>query len=234
MSSNVSKEIKEIFLEKLGSTWLYDSLYFFLIVPMGIVGVLLNCISFVIFLKKGLRELNFYKYFQVYALTGVVLSLILSFSFMHSPHFLFEISISMYSRIFKCLIEASYVLPLFLFFSNALNILLNIERASSFSENLKSFKRISPYSACFCLFMICAVINLPMYFLIDTVSDEYINEALSVREKAFQIKGLCIRNPGSLNLFGIIATWFSFVVKELVTFILDVASNIVAIICFKK
>ncbi len=228
------KENRDIFLDKIGSTWLYDSLYLFLIVPMGILGALLNIISFFIFLKKDLRDVNFYKYFQVYALTGTVLSLILCCTFMISPRFLFEISISQSARIFKCLIEASYVLPLFLFFSNALNILLNIERASNFSDKLKSFKKISPYLACLCLFILCSLINLPMFFLIDTASDEYINEALIIHEKAIQFKGLCIRNANSLSLFGTIATWFSFVVKELVTFILDIASNVVAIICFKK
>ena len=234
MLFNENLGIREIFLKKIGSTWLYDSFYLFLIVPMGMFGALLNILSFFIFLKKDLRGINFYKYFQLYALTSAVLSLILSMSFMQSPRFFFEISISQSARIFKCLIEGSYVLPLFLFFSNALNILLNIERASKFSDKLKSFKKISPYLACLCLFIVCALINLPMFFLIDTASDEYINEALSSLEKAIQFKGICIRNENSLSLFGTIATLFSFVVKDLITFILDIASNIGAIICFKK
>ena len=229
-----TNETKEIFLENLGSTWLYDSSYLFLIVPLGLIGAVLNCISFFVFLKKDLRCLHLYQYFQVYALTSVVLSLVLSGSFLHSPRFLFELSISKSARVYKCLIEASYVLPLCLFYSNALNILLNIERASSFTEKLKYFKNVSPYSACFCLFVVCVVINLPMYFLIDTAPDAYVYEAVSVREKALQFRGICTRNRSSLGLFGLIATWFSFVAKELIAFSFDIASNVVSIVCFKR
>ncbi len=44
--------IKEIFLTIVGSTWLHDSLYIFLIVPMGAIGVVLNILTICIFFKK--------------------------------------------------------------------------------------------------------------------------------------------------------------------------------------
>jgi hypothetical protein len=234
MVDNDIFELKNMFLDKIGSSWLYDSLYLFLITPLGILGTFLNSISFLVFLKKNLRQIKFYQYYQVYALTGVSLSFIQAFSFMVSPRYLFELSISRSARIFKCLIEASYVMPLFLFYSNALNILLNIERASNFTDKLKFFKKISPYSACFILFILCFIINLPMFFLIDTASNENVYEALATRQKAVQFKGLCVRNQNSLNLFGIIATWFGFVVKDLIAFSLDIASNVLSIIFFKR
>jgi len=227
-----STNLKEIFLSKIGSTLLYDSLYLFLIVPMGIIGTILNIISLIIFFRKNMRNISFYRYFQIYAINSLILSFTLSFSFFLSPRYFFELSISRAARIFKCLIEPSYILPLALFYSNAMNILLNIERASCFTTKFKYFKNTSPYLICFWLFFICTIINLPTYFLIDFTSDSDIQAALTLGDNNF--KGICLRSKSSFTVFGIVATSFGIIIKGILTLILDICSNILAIYFFKR
>lgn len=231
---NESQEIKEIFLSKIGSSWLYDTLYLFIIVPMGILGTILNTISLCIFSKKDLRALSFFKYFQVYTLSSLILSFTLSFSFYLSPRYLFNVSTSYSARIFKCQITPSYIIALFLFYNNAISVLLNIERASTFTENFKKFKNMSPYSACLYLLVLCAMINLPTHFLIDVASDSEVYSALKSFENVKRFKGICLRNKNSLSSFGITATLFGFVVKGLLTLVLDIISNVLSIVYFKR
>lgn len=227
-------EIKEIFLSKIGSTWIYDTLYLCLIVPMGAIGVILNSISLFIFLKRNLRHLSFFKYFQVYTLISIILSATVCCTFFLSPRYFFKLSTSYSARIFKCHVTPSYVIALFLFYSNALSVLLNLERASSFTEKFKRFKTISPYNASLYLFILCVIINIPTYFLIDMATDREIKEALSSLEKAKLFKGICLRNKNSLSMFGVIATLFGFVIKGLITLILDLISNVISMVYFKK
>jgi hypothetical protein len=231
MSSN---DLKEIFLSKIGSTLLYDSLYLFLIVPMSVIGTILNIISLIIFFRKNMRNLSFYKYYQIYAINSLILSFTLSLNFLHSPRFFFDLSISRAARIFKCLIELSYVLPLALFYSNAMNILLNIERATCFTTKFKYFKNTSPYLICFWLLLICTIVNMPAYFLIRPASDKEINDALTNLTGSF--KSLCLRNNNILKdtIFGIVITLFGIIIKGLFTLIIDIASNFISIYYFKK
>lgn len=115
-----------------------------------------------------------------------------------------------------------------------MSVLLNIERASSFTEHFKKFKNISPYSACLYLLILCAMINLPTHFLIDIASDSEVYSALKSFENVKLFKGICLRNKNSLSSFGITATLFGFFVKGLLTLLLDIISNVLSIVYFKR
>ena len=222
---NETAFIKEIYFYITGSSWLRDSLYLFLISPIGLIGTILNSISLSILLKKQFHNSALFKYLQVYTANGIVLSATLSCAFLISPRYFFELNTSYSARIYKCLIVPSHVVALSFFFSNAMDVLINIERAAAYYPKFKRFKNIPPYIACFILLLICVVFNSPNYLLITPSSDYDVNKALSSIQNIMKFKGLCLRNPIYLTSFGTIITVFGFVVKDLLTLSLNTITS---------
>lgn len=224
---------KELVLAVIGSSWWYDSLYLFIITPMGLIGFILNTLSLIVFFNKRFRHINLFKYFKIYTFNYLIVSLMVSCFFFLSPKYFFKLSISYSARIFKCLVVPSYGIALLFFYGNAMGILLNLERASNYSIRYRRFKQINPYKLSFILFLICVVINIPSCFLVKIASDKDVEDAINNYENAIKFKGICIRHPISLTLYGKIATIFGYSVKGLLTLILDIASNIASMLAYK-
>lgn len=229
ITQNNTELIKEIFLRVIGSSWLYDSMYLFIITPMGILGTILNLISLKIFTRKEFHKMAIFKYFKIYVLNSLILSATLSCAFFMSPRHLFAVSTSYSARIYKCLLLPSYVLALFLFFGNSMGVLVNLERISNFSPAFKRFKTISPYLSCLILLLICIIFNLPTYFLITPSTDKDVSDALLSYENVIKFKGVCLRNPISLTLWGKVISIFGYSVKGVLVLVLDIISNSISI-----
>lgn len=232
--NNSIEQIKELIFKRVGSSWLYDSLYLFLITPIGIISSLLNAISLIIFFKKEFRSIKIYKYYQVYTFNNLLISSILSCFFFFTPRYLFTTSLSYNGRIFKCLVIPSYGMALFFFYGNAMGILLNMERASNYCNKYKHFKQTQPYVYCLILFIICFIINMPTCILIKMATDEDIQYALTSIDNAKLFKGICLRNPISLTILGKIVTIFGYAVKGLLTLCFDIGSNLLSMIAYKQ
>lgn len=231
---NDTEFIREIFLKVIGSSWLYDSLYLFLIVPMGVFGTILNVISLVIFSRKEFIRVLLFQYFRIYTFISLVLSGTLSCAFFMSPRHLFNLSTSYSARIYKCLILPSYILPLFLLFSNSMGILVNLERASNFSNRFLRFKNTSPYLTSSILFIICVIVNLPTHFLVTPASDQEVRDAQLSYENVIKFRGVCLRNPISLTIWGRVISIFGFAIKGVLVLILDISSNLASAYYLRK
>jgi len=228
--------IKEIFLTIVGSTWLHDSLYICLIVPMGAIGVVLNILTICIFFKKEFKKIKFYAYLKTYSFISLILAGTMSCAFFISPRYLFDLSISHSAKIYKCLILPVYVLPFFLFCGHVMSILLNLERISNFNSNFNLFKRLSPYLISFCLLLVCFIINSPTYFLSNPNIDLEVNNALLSYQNVIKFKGLCLRPLNALNLtlWGKLITLLGIIIKDFLTFLFDIGSNIALVVYFRN
>ena len=80
--------------------------------------------------------------------------------FLYTPYILFDLSISKLGRIYTCNI-IYWILALFFFYGNCLEIIMNLERALSYSSGYQKIKQISPLLICFIFFIICLVIHIP-------------------------------------------------------------------------
>jgi hypothetical protein len=63
-STNASFDLNEIFLISIGSSWLTDSIYVFLITPLGLISFLSNSISFMVFLKIDFQNVTLFSYLR--------------------------------------------------------------------------------------------------------------------------------------------------------------------------
>jgi hypothetical protein len=227
MNKSETSIIKEIFLSKLGSNLIFDSINLFLITPMGILGTILMFVSLVIFLHKDFRKLAYFQYLQVYTLSSLIQAATLIFMFYQAPSYLFEISISMSARIYGCKILNSYVIALLFFYNDAIFILLNLERISNFAENsLNNFKKVNPYLACFILLVICELFNLPTFFVYDLATDQDIELALSSYKNVMKFNKICIKNSFGFSSLGQALGIFGYLVKGLITLLIDIGSTL--------
>lgn len=93
-------EIREIFLTEIGSSWLIDGLYLFLIFPIGIIGFVLNLLCLIVLCKIS-EKLALFEYFKVYTLNASILCLMMSFNFLsRSPRY-FDFSFNIIPKIHR-------------------------------------------------------------------------------------------------------------------------------------
>ena len=221
--------VKQIFLLKLGSSLVLDSIYLFVICPLGILGTVLMTISLIILLQKDFRKEAFFQYLQVLTLAKLIQAACIIFMYFKAPYFLFDIAKSMSSRIYNFKILSSYVIALFFFFGDAIFVLLNLERIAMFSPRYKGLKKLNPYLASFVLLLICELVNLPTFFVYDIPSDGDIEMALTSLENVLSFKGLCPKTSFGKSFLGLSLNVFGYVVKGLIVLIIDVAINLVSV-----
>lgn len=200
------------------TTWLIDTLYLFLIVPLASLGVLSKIISFVVFNRKEFKKNSHYTYLKIYALICLFIDFHLILFISHLPYYLFDLSISEFARVFRCLMVPSYGLKLLAFVSNSMDIVLNLERASNFNINLKFFKKLSPYLVCFILCLICFLINFPSSYLLR-ISDAY---------ELFSKFEFCQKTEFSQSLIGYSISITIFLIEGPLLLILVVLSSFLA------
>lgn len=64
ISTNITYDPYQLFLDLVGSTWILDSLYLFVLTPLGLISFLSNFISFMIFFKKEFNKIILFSYLK--------------------------------------------------------------------------------------------------------------------------------------------------------------------------
>ena len=169
--TNVSY-LNSMLLANLRTTYLIDSLRLYLIVPMAIIGTLLNTMSiYILFSKNSFKNINIFKIMKIYNLTSLILTFGSLFVFLYTPYILFDLSITKIGSIYTCNI-IYWILALFFFYGNCLEIIMNLERALSYSSGYQKIKKISQYLICIIVFILCLVIHIPSDLAMTHTSDD--------------------------------------------------------------
>ena len=222
---NQTLNLKEILLANmLTASFGGGTLSTYVIVPMNIMGTLFNSISILIFFKKSFRTIALFKYMKIFTLSSLIINAAGIFGFYFNVSQLFDLAISYAARIFRCYILPSYVLTFFFFYSNVIDVIINIERAVNFSNKYQWFKRTSPYLISFFLLIICVFINLPNYFLYDIVQDKDIYVRLR----------LCVSSAFIQTTLGKVTQITSYVIQGPILLVLEVVTNVLSLISFKN
>jgi hypothetical protein len=82
--ANTTVDSKTLFLSNIESSWLKEILTLCIIVPMGLIGTVLNLISLSIFLKKSIRKIALFKYLIIISVINSILAFSLIFCFLCS------------------------------------------------------------------------------------------------------------------------------------------------------
>jgi hypothetical protein len=83
-------DLSESFYIRIGSTWILDSIYLYVISPLSFMAIILNALSLFIINKIKIKNatINFYEYLKVDLINGIILCLIGTCSFIgYSPRY---------------------------------------------------------------------------------------------------------------------------------------------------
>ena len=94
--------LNSLLLANLRTTYYSDALDLYLIVPMALIGTILNAITILILTRKTFKNINIFKIMLVYSITSLIVTFFLIFFFLYAPYILFELSISIIGRIYTC------------------------------------------------------------------------------------------------------------------------------------
>ncbi len=145
--------LNSLLLANVRFTHLTDSLNLYFILPLAIIGTCLNFLTIRILNKISFRSMNIFKLMFINSLVSFLITFYMIFFFLNSPYIFFELSISLFNRIYAC-VFANWYLLFFFFYGNCIDILINLERALSFRNKFEKLKKTSPYLICFIVFII--------------------------------------------------------------------------------
>ena len=64
ISTNITYDPYQLFLDLVGSTWILDSLFLFVLTPLGLISFLSNFISFMVFFQKEFNKIIIFSYLK--------------------------------------------------------------------------------------------------------------------------------------------------------------------------
>ena len=165
MTNNSTNFDIDLLYERIGSTWVLDSVYLFAIAPISFMGTILNLFSFYILLRIKIDQTMLYKYLAFYSLNGSLICFFISFTLTcYSPRY-YPFYFSYFSRFNRAFL-APLVSTVIYFMCNILDILIALERLAIFVKKFKPIDKLNPYLVCFIITLIALIINFPLFFII--------------------------------------------------------------------
>ncbi len=146
----------------IGSYSSVSDAFFFILVPLNGIGLLINIFGYVIFVKIGVY-CNFCKYFKWHMINSSIQCLLGFFTFIAFTQRYMLLGWSIEVRYYRCVV-INYVLSSLYYYTNALDILVGLERLSAFVVWMKSMMKTSPHFYSFTTLLLCLLINLPIFF----------------------------------------------------------------------
>ncbi len=220
---NSTENQKAIFLSQVRSTWLQNICTLCTILPMGVIGTVLNLMSLGIFIKKSIRKISLFKYLIIISVINSIIAFSLIFTFYRTPNIFFDLSISISGRIFNSIV-INDIISYFFFLSNLIEIMISIERALYFSERFQKFKTISPYMISFLILLLSLIIYMPNFLSVKMVPTDQI----------FIINRLTVPTDFALSNNGKKLLLVCYVIEGPIIFILLIATNVIANISYQK
>ena len=164
-STNTTQTAANKFIDLVVGTWFQEIMHLATLTPISLVAFVLNLLSFCILRKKPFQSSTFYKYFQVYTFSNLIILVLLSTTFVYKMYrTLFSLTNSYWAIFYGCYIHFPFILIFYLYIS-LLEICIIIERVYYFIPNRFKIIKISNYKKyCTLLSIFSVLINLPVYF----------------------------------------------------------------------
>jgi hypothetical protein len=230
--SNSSFDLEAYILSQIAVNSSTDKLSLYLIMPMAILGVVFNFISFGIFCKKKFNKVSLFKFMQMYTFASAFGSSCLIFYFYMAPYTFPEFILNFGTRIYNCKVLIG-ILNMYAY-ENALDSFINIERAVCFSTGFKRYKKISPYTIGSIVFFVCLLISGPLYFTYHILSDTDLHDRQKNTQLANRYLNLCELSEFTLSGLGKIFLIISFLMTGPVIFVMDAVTNLIAFISYRR
>jgi hypothetical protein len=220
---------KDFWLTQYVSTWLFDSIYLFAMTPIGLIGFVLNLLSFYVLMQKEFDRINeIYVYFRVITINSAILNLLQASLFTSMTYRYLE-----FTNSFEALTYGSQVyLPvtnLLYLFGSCLDICISLQRCSIFIAKLKVLLKYPPKFVCLALFLFCFLINFAYFFVnVPSYFDAQLGPNTYYRIWFFDLSSY------GKSLAGQLTQYVIYSIKDLMFLIIELFFNILSIVLFKK
>ena len=238
LNSILHSNLSELFYQNIGSTWFMDTAFLFVLTPLIIISLLFNasCCFCVITNNKRLTNLPLYRFLLGYATNNCVVAFILVFLFCSTTPRYIPIFLSIYSRIYRCII-LNYVLAALYFVGKAFEILILFERLSNFHPRLKrhlaSFNYARMHTTMPIVYVLCAVLNVPIYFRRSIKSDDHLLKGFADFNRTRSIS-YCDQSPLASTAVGWSLVFLMVFVRDFLTLVVEVALSIWLVVSFRR
>jgi hypothetical protein len=229
----MNSTIQELFYIQMKSTWTSDNINLFLIGPLGILGFILNIISFRTFNKIKFKKKTLKNYLEVYTLFCSIMCFILMFIMIFRTPRYFNLEQNLVANIYNCKI-VYYMLITIIMFINIIDCIILFERLSNFRNKgkLNSFFDYNAYKVCSLLFGFTALLNSPNIFFFDIKFDSDF-EAIKYDYNRLIKFVYCDRNNFFDTLVGQMIIVIIVLIKDVCTLIAEIVLNITCFLSFK-
>jgi hypothetical protein len=210
--------------ESLGSTLIHEIVYISL-VPIGIIGILLNILALFI-LRSNKFRLSFYTYLRAYTICSVFIC------FFNATQFSAGVRRSLPFTNSKLSIQYfSYVyIPFFTginVYGTSLDVVLSIERVALLSNRMHWFRSVNPKKLCFILMIIFSILAIPYWFFFEPMEMEVkLNETTTIRLHYF----ITHHSTSFLKFYFYVYSCF----VDAIPIVVETSLNIISVIMIKK
>ena len=222
--------IDESFYTKIGSpSIIFDNIQIYFFAPYSIICILTNLISFIVVQDKSKCNHTIYKYFRISISSSTFLCLLVFLNiFTRIPRYS-SFSYSYLSRLFSFNIMFNLIIT-FYSFTNIIDSLSLIHRLSNFVIKFQSFKNMKTYKISFYCFMFFLIINMPLFFMYKTSTQEYFEQ------NKYNLEQSDICMPSTFGKSVVVQTiyYIVFTIDNLFTLTIEIVMHLIHAFYFKK
>ena len=217
-------ESMDLLFKNIHSSWLLDSMFLFVLLPLGAIGLVLHMLAFAalgLISKKSTQAI--YKYLHIHSLNSALGLVVITFSFLSfAPHF-FAFALDWHARFYHCVV-ISFATTFYLF-KNVLDVVIALELLSLLVVWLRRFTTRSPYLVSLILFLVCSLINSPAYFIAQAKSDaDFYNLTMSAVTNNY-----CNKQAFFRTTIGTSITFAFFICRDFLTIIAEIAFSVMTV-----
>ena len=226
---NLSTSDSEILFEQIGSTWLLDTIYIFIITPIGFIGLALNLITLYVLYCIKQNRTKLYEYLKLYTFISLLICFICSFTFMSFSARYYSNFTNYVSRFYRSFVITS-LLSTFSFIIYLADILLALDRLSIFIERFKAIRKIRTIYLILIMILTSLIMNLSIYFSYYVKSDDEFYDGLERDLRKFYFTG---RTPFFYSHLNYVFTIIEIIVRDVIVLFLEIFTSLMSIHYYK-
>lgn len=227
---NHHEKIREEALNKIGSTWFYDTIFLFIFPPVGLAAFLGNLISYWILSGPYFTQKPLYTYLKLICLNSSAANLISMLNIIWNTRRYSSISNTEWASQLRCYLKIPVGFGTY-FYGSVLDIVLALERLCELTNRREIFRQYRPQRVCFFLFLVCFFLNAPFLFVfVPTKTTIYADTATNTTEFLYHYgeSEFALSNPGRVIKGAV------YIIRDIITLTILITVNLISLIRFRR
>jgi hypothetical protein len=224
--SNVTYLSLDTLFNMVGSTF-YQEVIFLSLIPLGIIGTLLNIFVLVVLRDEEFR-LPIHQYMRIYTFNSILICLSAATRFVSNSRRFFDFSNTITPQIYFAYFYIGFQNLIYIF-GGYMDVLLSLDRFLLLSDKFKYLTRLSPNLVCSVFLLMSSIIELPYWFYFRPIEMvRKLNETEVVSIFIF------VPSAFSRSLIGTVLYHINIVFMDIIPILLETITSIFTIIYLRR